>query len=231
LKEVFTQEENMDYTVKELPESERPREKLEERGVSALSDVELLSIIIRTGIQGKNVKELSSEILNEVSLDGLADRSLSELKDFDGISRVKAGQLLAAGELGRRMKRTEKEKLESFADVESQVEDMKFLESEKARVFYLNSGNEILAEKEFDGSVSSVELEMRDIFEEGFTSNASALILAHNHPSGKSKPTEADLEFTEELIELGEKLDIGILDHAIVGEKVTSLRKSSDLWK
>ncbi|QGA80771.1 RadC family protein [Candidatus Nanohalobium constans] len=221
----------MDYTVKELPESERPREKLEERGVSALSDVELLSIIIRTGIQGKNVKELSGEILDEVSLDGLADRSLDELKDFDGISRVKAGQLLAAGELGRRMKRTEKERIESFSDVESQVEDMKFLESERARVFYLNSGNEIVAEKEFDGSVSSVDLEMREIFEEGLRSNASALILAHNHPSGKADATEEDLEFTKELINLGEKLDIGILDHTVVGDDITSLRKSSALWK
>ena len=220
----------MDYTVKQLPESERPREKLEERGVSALSNVELLSIILRKGIKGKNVKELSGEILEEVSLDGLADRSLDELKDFDGISRVKAGQLLAAGELGRRMKRTEKERLESFADVRSQVEDMKFLESEKARVFYLNSGNEVLSESEFEGSVSSVDLDLRDVFEEALKCNASALILAHNHPSGEAEATKEDLKFTEELVELGEKLDIGVLDHAVVGKEVISLRKSSDLW-
>ena len=220
----------MDYTVKELPESERPREKLEDRGVSALSDVELLSIILRTGIKGKNVKELSGEILEEVSLDGLADRSLDELKDFEGISRVKAGQLLAAGELGRRMKRTEKEKLESFADVRSQVEDLKFLESEKARVFYLNSGNEVLSESEFEGSVSSVDLDLRDVLEEALKCNASALILAHNHPSGEAEATKEDLKFTEELVEIGEKLDIGVLDHAVVGKEVISLRKSSDLW-
>lgn len=220
----------MDYTVKELPESERPREKLEERGVSALSDVELLSIILRTGIQGKNVKELSGEILEKVSLDGLADRGLDELKEFDGISRVKAGQLLAAGELGRRMKRTQKEKIEGFEDLKSQVEDMKFMESEKARVFYLSSGNEVLAEKEFDGSVSSVEMEMRDVFEEGLRSNASALIIAHNHPSGEPKATKADVEFTRELVELGEKLGIEVLDHAVVGESVSSMRRSSDIW-
>ena len=220
----------MDYTVKQLPESERPREKLEERGVSALSNVELLSIILRKGIKGKNVKELSGEILEEVSLDGLADRSLDELKDFDGISRVKAGQLLAAGELGRRMKRTEKERLESFADVRSQVEDLKFLESEKARVFYLNSENEVLSESEFEGSVSSVDLDLRDVLEEALKCNASALILAHNHPSGEAEATKEDLKFTEELVEIGEKLDIGVLDHAVVGKEVISLRKSSDLW-
>lgn len=220
----------MDYTVKELPESERPREKLEEHGVSSLSDVELLSIILRTGIQGKNVKELSAEILNEVSLEGLADRSLDELKDFDGVSRVKAGQLLAAGELGRRMKRTEKERIESFSDMESMVEDMKFMESEMLRIFYLNSGNEVVSEKEFDGGISSVDVGMREVLDEGLRSNASALILAHNHPSGKVGATEEDIGFTEELIDLGERLGVEVLDHVIVGRDTQSMRRSTGLW-
>lgn len=220
----------MDYTINDLPESERPREKLAEHSVSSLSDVELLSIIIRTGIQGKNVKELSQEILNEVSLKGLADRSLEELKEFDGVSKVKAGQLLAAGELGRRMKRVEREKIESFSDVKSQVGDMKFLESEVARIFYLNSGNEIVSEKEIDGGISSVDVEARKIFREGLQSNASALILAHNHPSGKAEATEEDIEFTKELIELGDRLGLEVLDHAIVGKEVASMRQNTDLW-
>ncbi|MFB6159250.1 MAG: DNA repair protein RadC [Candidatus Nanohalobium sp.] len=220
----------MDYTVKELPESERPREKLEERGVSSLSNVELLSIILRTGIQGKNVKELSGEILESVSLEELADRSLKELKEFDGVSRVKAGQLLAAGELGRRMKREEREKIESFSDVEAQVGDMKFMEAEAARVFYLNSGNEIVGEKEFDGGISSVNVEVKEIFRKGLQSNASALILAHNHPSGKAEATEEDIKFTEELIELGGRLGVEVLDHAVVGRSVSSMRKETGLW-
>ncbi len=220
----------MDYTIHDLPESERPREKLQERGVSALSDVELLSIILRTGIQGKNVKELSSEILKEVSLEGLADRSLEEMKDFEGVSRVKAGQLLAAGELGRRMKRGEMEKLESFSDVRDQVGDMKFNESEILRVFYLNSGNEVVAEEEFKGGVSSVNAELREVFSPGISSNASALILVHNHPSGESEATERDIEFTEELIGLGDRLGLEVLDHAIVGKEVESMRSSTGLW-
>jgi DNA repair protein RadC len=220
----------MDYTIEDLPESERPREKLEDHGVSSLTDVELLSIIIRTGIQGKNVKELSAEILEEVSLEGLADRSVEEMKEFDGVSKVKAGQLLAAGELGRRMKRVEREKLESFSDVEAQVGDMKLQESEIARVFYLNSGNEIVSEKEFEGGISSVDMEMREVFSEGLSSNASALILAHNHPSGTSEATDQDLDFTEEIIELGEKLGVEVLDHAVVGKEVWSMRRNYDLW-
>jgi DNA repair protein RadC len=220
----------VDYTIEDLPESERPREKLEEHGVSSLTDVELLSIIIRTGIQGKNVKELSAEILEQTSLENLAERSMNEMKEFDGVSEVKAGQLLAAGELGRRMKRVERERLESFSDVEAQVGDMKFLESEIARVFYLNSGNEIVSEKEIDGGISSVKVDMREIFSDGIISNASAMILAHNHPSGESEATEEDLKFTEELIELGEKLGIEVLDHTVVGKDVWSMRKNSELW-
>lgn len=176
------------------------------------------------------MKELSAEILNEVSLESLANRSLEELKEFDGVSKVKAGQLLAAGELGRRMKRVEKEKIQSFSDVEAQVGDMKFLESEKARVFYLNSGNEIVSEKEFEGGISSVDVELREIFRVGLQSNASALILAHNHPSGKTEPTEEDIDFTDELIELGDKLGLEVLDHAVVGKEVCSMRKRLDLW-
>jgi DNA repair protein RadC len=107
---------------------------------------------------------------------------------------------------------------------------MKFLESEVARVFYLNSGNEIVSEEEFEGRISSVDLEMRDIFEEGLRSNASALILAHNHPSGEAEATDEDIEFTGELIELGERLGVEVLDHAVVGKSVSSMRRCSDIW-
>ena len=143
---------------------------------------------------------------------------------------MKAGQLLAAGELGRRMQRSEKERIESFSDVKAQVEDLKFLESEVARVFYLNSGNEVVSEKEFDGGVDSVNLEPREVFGEALKSNASALILSHNHPSGRSEATEEDIEFTEELVDLGERLGVEVLDHAVVGGEVVSLRRECSVW-
>jgi DNA repair protein RadC len=159
----------MDYTIKDLPESERPREKLEDHGASELTDVELLSIVLRTGTQGKNVKELASEILNSYSLDELSSRELSELKEFEGISRVKAGQLQAVGELSRRMKKAEREKVESLSDVRSMCGDMKFLEEEVLRVFYLSSGNELLEKEEFSGGVSKVGAEPRKIFKTGLS--------------------------------------------------------------
>lgn len=220
----------MDYSIHDLPKSERPREKLEENGVNALSDAELLAILLRTGIQGKNVKELSYEILDEFSLENLSEASMNDLKDLEGISRVKAGQLKAIGELGLRLQREERDKIEDLSDVRARVEDMKFKSSEVLRVFYLNSGNEIVAEKEFDGSVSTVKVEPKKIFSEGLKNDASALILAHNHPSGDSGYTHEDRVFTEELIELGGSLGLDVLDHVVVGKSVKSMRSSSDIW-
>jgi len=220
----------MDYRIKDLPEEERPREKLESKGVRSLSDTELLSIVLRTGTKGKNVKELSAEILNTYSLEEIANRDPEELKEFQGVSRVKAGQLVAVGELSRRLKKEERETIKSLSDVKARVGDMKFLESEVLRVFYLNSGNEIVEEKDIDGGVSSVGIEPKEILREGIVVNASALILAHNHPSGKSDPTEDDIATTEELRELGDRLGVTVLDHVIVGKEVSSMKSRTEKW-
>lgn len=217
----------MDYRIKDLPQSERPREKLEENGVKSLTDVELLSILLRTGTSGKNVKELSAEILNSYSVSSLSERHIEELKDFDGVSKVKAGQLKAIGELALRMQKEEKQRIESLSDVKDRVRDMKFLRTEKARAFLLSSGNELISEEEFDGCVDSVSISSRKIFRSALKHDAAALILAHNHPSGRSGATEEDIEVTEELIEAGQNLGVKLLDHIIVGDKVESMRKQS----
>lgn len=218
----------MDYTIKELPESERPREKLGKHGPGHLTDVELLSILLRTGTKGKNVKELSSEILNTYSLDEIADRGLEELKQFEGVSRVKAGQLQAIGELSRRLEKEEKEKIESLSDVKAVCGDMKFLEEEILRVLYLSSGNELLTKKEFEGGVSQVGFRPRDIFKEGLKSNAAAMILIHNHPSGKASATSEDLQVTEDISDLGDDLGLELLDHVVVGSDFYSMRRSEE---
>jgi len=220
----------MDYRIKDRPEEERPREKLESKGVRSLSDTELLSIVLRTGTKGKNVKELSAEILNTYSLEEIANRDPEELKEFQGVSRVKAGQLVAVGELSRRLKKEERETIKSLSDVKARVGDMKFLESEVLRVFYLNSGNEIVEEKDIDGGVSSVGIEPKEILREGIVVNASALILAHNHPSGKSDPTEDDITTTEEVRELGDRLGVTVLDRVIVGKEVSSMKSRTEKW-
>ena len=220
----------MDYSIHDLPESERPREKLEDNGVEALSDAELLAILLRTGIKGKNVKELSYEILDEFSLEKLSEASMNDFKDLEGISKVKAGQLKAIGELGLRLQREERDKIENLSDVKARVEDLKFKSSEILRVFYLNSGNEIVAEKEFEGAVSNVSVNPKKIFSEALRKDAEAFILCHNHPSGEARPTEQDIDFTEDLIRSGRSLGLDVLDHVIVGEEVCSMRSSTEIW-
>ncbi len=220
----------MDYRIHDLPESERPREKLEDNGVEALSDAELLAILLRTGIKGKNVKELSYEILEEFSLEKLSEASMNDFKDLEGISKVKAGQLKAIGELGLRLQREERDKIENLSDVKARVEDLKFKSSEILRVFYLNSGNEIVAEKEFEGAVSNVSVNPKKIFSEALKNDAEAFILCHNHPSGEARPTEQDIDFTEDLIRSGRSLGLDVLDHVIVGEEVCSMRSSIEIW-
>jgi DNA repair protein RadC len=217
----------VDYTVKDMPESEQPREKLRNQGVDSLTEVDLLSIIIRTGTRGKNVKQLCSEILSTYSLDELANRTMEDMKQFEGVSNVKAGQLVAAAELSKRMKNESREKIEKFSDVQARVQDMKFLEEEKLRVFHLNSGNEILEESELDGLVSKVSFDLKNIFRQSVKRNAAAVILAHNHPSGNSKPTETDVEMTEEAVETGETIGVDVLDHVIVGDDVLSMKSHS----
>jgi len=185
--------------------------------------------MLRTGISGKNVKELSAEILNSYRLSSLSERSLEDLKEFGGVSKVKAGQLKAIGELALRMQNESKEKIASFSDVKGRLQDMKFLEKEKAKLLLLSSGNQLLHEEEFDGEVSAVSFQPQKIFRLELKHNASAMILAHNHPSGKPEPTQQDIETTEELVETGNKLGIELLDHIIVGEKTESMRKSSSV--
>lgn len=219
----------MDYSIKDMPEDERPREKLAEKGVSSLTGTELLSIVLRAGTSGKNVKQLSAEILDSYSLEGLADRSIEDLKQFRGVSDVKAGQLLAVGELARRMQVEQRKRIETLSDVKAVVEDMKFMENELVRIFLLSSGNELLDTVEFDGDVSSAGFSTRKIFQKALSRNAAALIICHNHPSGNPEPTKTDIETTESLIQTGRNLGVKLLDHIIIGREVASMRAETEL--
>lgn len=221
----------MNPGMENLPESEQPREKLSSQGAGNLTNAELLSIVLRTGTRGKNVKQLAAEILAEYRLPSLSERNPEEMMKFKGVSEVKAGQIVAVGELSRRMKREEREKIEDFEDVSALVEDMRFLESEKLRIFELNSGNQLLNEREISGGVSKVSVSFGDVFGSLLNSNSSAVILAHNHPSGKPDPTEKDLEFTREFRDTGESLGIELLDHVIIGRRISSMRQSTEIFK
>lgn len=225
----------MKYSIKELPKSERPRERLEKQGVKSLSEAELLSLVIRSGTKNKNVLDVSKEILKEFRLSRMNNLTMSELKEFKGIGKVKAGQIKAVFELSRRLSRDEKEvngKIKCFEDAVKYINPiLTNSEEEKLIMICLDSRNKLISKNFNDwtvteGSINRINVNSRQIVKKALKQNAAAVILAHNHPGGNSEPTEEDIGVTKEIKNTIEKLDINLLDHIIVSKKNSvSLRK------
>jgi DNA repair protein RadC len=223
------------YTMKELPESEQPYEKLEKHGPSALSDAELLAVLIRNGTQNKNSVALASEILTlhpiHKGLMGLHYLSLHELKKLDGIGKVKAAQLLCAAEISNRMAKQRKPSNERFdsPNVVAQffMEEMRTKETEQTIVVYLDNKCRLLRyEILFMGTVSSSLANPREILKKALQYDATCFILLHNHPSGDPTPSSADIKLSEQIKEAGELIGIHLLDHIILGDcQYVSLRE------
>jgi len=229
----------MEYKIKDLPKNERPRERLEKQGVKALSDSELLALVIRSGTRDKNVIELSREILKNFKLSNLGKSSLNELKSLEGIGRVKAGQIKAVFELFKRLSREEKDtngKIECFKDALNYVKP--FLSDKEEEIFImicLDSKNRVISKNTdkwiiSSGSVNRVNIDFRAIVKKALKENAAGVVLAHNHPGGEAKPTEEDIKLTKEIKETIEKVDIKFLDHIIVNkEDSVSLKEENDI--
>ncbi|MCJ7479172.1 MAG: DNA repair protein RadC [Candidatus Nanohaloarchaeota archaeon QJJ-7] len=220
----------MEYTIKELPETERPRERLKQQGVEALSDAELLAIVIRSGTQRKNVVEISRELLSDLGMDRLASASVRELEKIEGIGEVKAAQLVAVFEVSRRFLNSseDNERVESYTEAKSHVEEMRYFEEENFGIICLDSGNMLLSKhlSLFRGSVNEVEIKARVVAKKALRENASAVVLAHNHPSGDPEPSREDIGVTDEIRKALDLVDVDLLDHIVVGsDRCTSLRK------
>ena len=214
--------------IKELPEIERPYEKLELYGEKALSNAELLAIIIKNGTKEKTSVEMANEILNlntnqdKGELNFLRELSLEELKNLKGIGRVKAIQIKAICELATRMSKPsnyKKIQIKSPKDVaELLMSDLRFEKREIAKIILLNNKNIVL--KILDvaiGSGNFSNLNIRYILSETIRINAPKIILVHNHPSGDSTPSGADIIVTNKLKEAAEILNIELLDHIVIG--------------
>lgn len=225
----------MTIKIKELPISERPYEKLEIYGEKALTNAELLAIIIKTGTKEETSVELAKRILklndniNSESLTFLMDLSIEELKQIKGIGRVKAVQLKAACELARRINKPidyRKKKIREPKDIVQAIEgEMKYLKNEVLKVIILNSSNEILKIKEvLVGGTNFVEISTKNILSEAVKMQAPNIILAHNHPSGNPWPSNKDIECTQKIEEASKLLGIRLLDHIIIaGDSYTSI--------
>jgi DNA repair protein RadC len=213
-------------SIKEWAEQDRPREKLVQNGSVALSNVELIAILIGSGSRSESAVELSKRILSAVdnNLNELARLDLSELQKFKGIGEAKAISIITALEVGRRRQAADINKralIQSAQNVFDYVAPYLHDISEEAfMVIFLNNANKILAHKEISsGGMTSTLVDVRVIFRNALSLKATAMILCHNHPSGKLKPSQADIDITNKIIEGANLFDLRVLDHVIVGEK------------
>ena len=208
--------------IHEMPEQDRPREKLNRLGASALTDSELIAILLRTGIPGTNAVELAREMLRRhETLGALARCSVRELAKIKGIGLAKATQLAAAFGLGERLAREKmaNRKMDSPPLVyELLGSEMRSLTRESLRVILLDTRLNLMRVEDVSlGSLNESIAHPREIFKPAITHSAYAIIVVHNHPSGDPSPSEADRRLTRRLAEAAQILQIVLIDHIIIG--------------
>lgn len=218
--------------LKELPLDSRPREKLFQKGADALTDDELIAILLRTGTKGKNVLEISQELmLRYGDFTQLGKKTISELKEISGIGQDKAVTLAAAFEIGKRTaiqfsKISSSNKITSPEDVANIF--IPILRDELKENFYvvcLSTSNTIIKYERISvGTLDASLVHAREVFKIAILNNSKSIILVHNHPSGNAEPSEEDFAITKKLIEAGKIINIPVLDHLIIaGGKFTSI--------
>ncbi|MEK7681784.1 MAG: DNA repair protein RadC [Chloroflexota bacterium] len=224
----------LDYTlrIRDLPASERPRERLRDAGPNALSVAELLAILLRTGTPSESALALGSRLLAQFGgLAGLARASLREMCATHGVGEAKAAQLMAGFELGKRLLALHPEEravVRSPADAANLLQaEMGLLAQEHLRVLLLNTKNRVLGVSEvYKGNVNSSMVRPGEVFRDAVRENCPAIIVAHNHPSGDPTPSQEDVQMTRRLVEAGKLLDIEVLDHLVIaGNSFVSLRE------
>ena len=205
------------------PEEERPRERLLRRGAEALTDAELVAILLRVGMRGASAVDLARQLLEQFgSLRGMAEAPALALLEVKGLKGAKAAQLAAAMEISRRVALApgpQRRKILSTAQAGAYLrERLRALPEEHFRVLYLNRRNALLTDALMArGDTGAVHVSLRQIISRALQANASALIAAHNHPSGDAQPSESDRLLTKDLIAATRPLGIKVLDHLIVG--------------
>jgi DNA repair protein RadC len=210
--------------VKEMKESERPRERLISYGVASLSNEELLALLLRSGIKGLSVIELAKKVLSYIDeLDDLKRITYEELLKIDGIKVAKATSIISAIELGRRLSNV---KLKTRTMINHSIDVYKLIHLEISHLLqehfisiYLNTKSEVIKKETiFIGTINQTLIHPREIFKMAIKLSASSMIFVHNHPTGDSSPSKADLLVTDKLIEISKMIGIDVIDHIIIGK-------------
>jgi len=206
--------------IKDLPKVDRPREKLIAKGAENLKDSELLAILLRTGRAGKNVIEIASQILTKHSKKRLLQMTYEDLLKIKGIDSAKATTLLAAFELSKRALEVDDSNLPIISTPKDAVAQLTELRQNKREHFvalYLNARSQLVHKETISmGTLNANLVHPREVFEPALRYSAASIMIAHNHPSGDSKPSEDDLEITKRLAEAGKMMGVEVLDHVIV---------------
>jgi len=216
--------EERENKIKSLPEDDRPREKLASKGPESLSDAELLAILLRTGMKGRNVIEVARDLLEEHgNLASLAGKTLPAITKVNGIGKDKGATLLAAFEISRRIglraKNFSEYQISSPSEIgEIFVPILRDEQKEKFIVVCLSTANKIIRYTVVSvGNLDTSVVHPREVFKIAIENNAKSVILVHNHPSGSVEPSSADISITQKLVEVGKVMQIPVLDHIIVG--------------
>jgi DNA repair protein RadC len=205
--------------ISEIPAHDRPREKLQQKGPQALSDQELLAILLGSGTRTHDVMALSGKILNLLDKTS-ANPTLDDLTDIDGIGPAKATLISAALEFSRRRIKPDGFKISFPTDVLPLIRHMADRKQEHFLCISLNGANEVLATRTISiGLVNQTQIHPREVFADPITDRASAIIIAHNHPSGNLTPSKQDMEITRRLKTAGQTLGIKLFDHIIFNHK------------
>jgi len=210
--------------IKSLDESDRPREKLLQKGRTALSNAELIAILLASGNREMNAVELAQHILSDYdnNLTLLGKLSVSDLKKYNGIGEAKAITIISALELARRRQASEAPKViqikQSKDAFDALYADLSDLVHEEFWILYLNKANRVIKKKRMTiGTTGYTLVDKKIVAKEALELLAAAVILAHNHPSGNLKPSKADLDLTKEIQKALQLFDIKVLDHIIIG--------------
>lgn len=212
------------FTIKDIPVEDRPRERLIKYGAEVLSNSELLAILIRVGTKNESAINIAQGMIStKEGLQFVSTSTVQELSAIKGIGPAKASQIKAAIELGRRLRNSRadhKIKINKPQDaIEILMEDMRYLKKEHLRVIFLNTKNFIIEVKDLSiGSLNSSVVHPREIFSEAIRKSSSSIIVCHNHPSGDPTPSQEDINITRRLNEVGKLIGIDLLDHLIIGD-------------
>lgn len=231
-----TSNEGYRVRVRELPSSERPRERLRDLGAAALTNAELLAIILRTGSARQDVLSLAQSLLvRHGGLGGLSRLSFADLLQEPGLGEAKASELQALFQLSLRLatlETQEKPVIKSPHDVYALLgPEMSTLEQEHLRVIMVTTRNQIIGMREvYIGNVRASLVRPAEVFKDAIRNNAPCIILVHNHPSGDTIPSGEDILLTRQIIRAGRLLDVEVLDHLIIGDRKFLSLKSLPSW-